>query len=194
MATNAGDKALYSDLVNWYNVFNTFISSYGGGAIATLATPAAGSTIQAAHINALYSKINEFKTDTYLSTKPSFWISGTAVSAGQLIQAAQITPITQTITNMGQVKCRNITSYNYGTCSSGYYSNTSCTSGSHSSGSKSCGKRTYSSKSCGFYGSGTCANGTCTNGTKVYSAKSCGAYGNGSGINILCANSSITNV
>ncbi len=176
---DTGTLAQSSDLINWYNVFNTFISSYGGG-ISTLTVPTAGKTITTGDINALYGKVYEFAADAYLSAIPSYW-QATAVTAGDFIQASQLVPLETTMANMANIKCRNIAAYSYGANSNGYYSNGIC-----SSGSKSCGTKTSSSKSNGKY-----ASGTCSNGTKVYSAKSCGSNTNGSTIQLLCAQSII---
>ena len=167
---NTGTTLNSSDLINWYNVFNNFISSYGGG-IATLAVPAAGKTVTTGDINNLYGKVYEFAADAYLSALPSYW-QATAVTAGEIVQASQLVPLETTMANMANIKCRN---------SNGYYGNGIC-----SSGSKSCGTKTSSSKSNGIY-----ASGTCSNGTKVYSAKSCGSNTNGSTIQLLCAQSTI---
>lgn len=176
---NAGTTLNSSDLINWYNVFNSFINSYGGG-IATLTVPTAGKTVTTGDINNLYGKIYEFAADAYLSALPSYW-QATAVTAGDFVQASQLVPLETTMANMANIKCRNTAAYSNGSNSNGYYSNGIC-----SSGSKSCGTKTSSSKSNGKY-----ASGTCSNGTKVYSAKSCGSNTNGSTIQLLCAQSTI---
>ena len=59
MAVSTGSKALYSDLVNWYTVFNSLASNYSNN-ISTLSTPAADSKISASNLNNLHTKITEF--------------------------------------------------------------------------------------------------------------------------------------
>lgn len=67
MAVSTGSKALYSDLKNWYDTFNSLASNYSSG-ISTLTVPASGSKISATNINNLHNKIAEFRSDTYLGT------------------------------------------------------------------------------------------------------------------------------
>ena len=59
MAVSTGNKALYTDLVNWYTVFNSLASNYSD-TISTISTPAAGSKISASNLNNLHAKITEF--------------------------------------------------------------------------------------------------------------------------------------
>lgn len=58
MAVSSGSKILQSDLKNWYDTFNTFITNYGGGVISTLTVPSG--KITTSHLNNLNSKITEF--------------------------------------------------------------------------------------------------------------------------------------
>lgn len=84
LAVSTGSKALYSDLTNWYTVFNNLASNYSNG-ITTLATPASGSKISATNINNLNDKIDEFRSDYYLGTKSEWWPVGSDVTVGTLI-------------------------------------------------------------------------------------------------------------
>lgn len=52
LAVSTGSKALYSDIKNWYDVFNSLASNYSNG-ITTLTIPASGSKISATNINNL---------------------------------------------------------------------------------------------------------------------------------------------
>lgn len=67
MAVSTGNKALYSDLTNWYSVFNSLAANYSNG-ITQLTTPASGSKISATNVNNLNAKITEFRNDYYLGT------------------------------------------------------------------------------------------------------------------------------
>lgn len=68
MAVSTGSKALYSDLKNWYDVFNNLASNYSNG-ISTLTVPSSSSKISASNINNLNDKIDAFRADYYLGTK-----------------------------------------------------------------------------------------------------------------------------
>lgn len=126
MAVQTGQKAEYSDLINWYQVFNTFISNYGGPnaaeleedanatGISQLTVPSSGAKIQATDVTNLTAKIEEFKTDTYLKTEPDLWVSDSEAAVGVPIRPIAITSgISTTITNMEQVVCRNLATNSY---------------------------------------------------------------------------------
>ena len=111
MAVATGYSADSADMQAWYNAFNAFITSYASS-IGTLSVPAANKLIEDVDVNNLNTKINAFKNDTYLSTKASWWTSGT-VSDGTAIQPPSF--IVSTISNFQYVKCRNEAQNNKGT-------------------------------------------------------------------------------
>jgi hypothetical protein len=59
LAVQTGSTALYSDMKNWYDVFNNLASKFSNG-ISTLTVPASGSKISATDVNNLNNKIKEF--------------------------------------------------------------------------------------------------------------------------------------
>ena len=67
MSVATGYTVLYSDLQSFYTTFNNFINTYGGN-ITTLTVPTANKIVEATDINNLNEKVNEFKSETYLST------------------------------------------------------------------------------------------------------------------------------
>ena len=62
----AGESLSLSELRNWYTAFNNVISNYASE-IGVLPTPDWGTAIPS-DLNALYDKIDAFKSDTYLKT------------------------------------------------------------------------------------------------------------------------------
>lgn len=170
MAVQSGSKMLQSDLTNWYNTFNTFISKHGGGAISTLAVPSG--KIMASHINNLNSKITEFKNDEFLKTQANWWVSGTNVTAGTKFQPSEVTYVTTTMNNMSQVKCRNTYTYangyhGNGTETNGNHGNGTCDNGGNSRGRHTYNNRTNSQCCCNSYkGNGSHSNEPCGHGTK----------------------------
>jgi hypothetical protein len=54
----------------------------------------------------LNDKIEEFQFDTFLSTQPTWWVSG-SVTIGELIAASNMDNINTTISNFSRVQCRN---------------------------------------------------------------------------------------
>lgn len=123
----AGESLSLSELKGWYTSFNNVIKAYGGGAIAALSTPDGGVVVPA-DINNLYSKITEFKNDTYFKTQPSLYPSSyTNVTSGSKVSRSAITPITTAITGINKIKCRNNATNNYGTHTHGEHGNVTCT-------------------------------------------------------------------
>lgn len=133
MAVSTGNKVLYSDLTNWYTVFNNLAKNYSNG-ISQLTTPASGSKISATNVNNLNAKITEFRNDYYLGTQAAWWPVGTNVTVGNLITPA-LTGILGVVSNATKVICKNIANNSSGTYSCGSHSN-----GAQSYGIKSNGK------------------------------------------------------
>ena len=158
----AGEILSLEELTNWYNKFNNVISNYGGGAIKSLEL-SSDITAKASDINNIYNKINEFKSDSYLSTQPQLYSDEySLVSSGNLIvRSSQATPIQTTINGISQIKCRNKITYGSGTCSSGslgqWCGNQRCSSGG----------KTYNWYVNGWNTDGTQSNGSNSNGSKI---------------------------
>ena len=92
----AGESLNYSEIKNWYDVFNEVITKYGGNEIASLTLPEQGGKAQPADINNLYNKISEFVADEYLGTQPTLYDTDySVVSSGSLIIRTATTPIRQ---------------------------------------------------------------------------------------------------
>ena len=164
MAVSTGSQALYSDMKNWYDVFNNLASNYSNG-ISTLTVPSSGSKISATHINNLNDKIDEFRSDYYLGTKSAWWPIGSDVTVGTLIKPG-LTGILGVVSNATKVVCRNIANNSSGTYSCGSYSSGANSygiksNGTLASGSNSCGEKTYGANVNGTYGNGAMGNGPC---------------------------------
>lgn len=69
MAISVGSIILASDIRSKYSSFNTFINAYGGGVIAGVGSgPNVGDYAYASHINTLYNKLANFRSDEFLKT------------------------------------------------------------------------------------------------------------------------------
>lgn len=123
----AGEPLSLTELQGWYNAFNNIINNYSGGTITALTAPTEGAKALPSNINNLYGKINEFVNETYLGTQPSLYDTDyTIVSQGETITRTDATPIINTVANLSQIKCRNMSSYSHTTkshgCNQTYYS------------------------------------------------------------------------
>lgn len=174
------DTTIYqTDIKGIYDSFNSFIGSYGG-TITRLTVPGQNTTIYATQFNALNNKINEFKSDTYLKTKASWWTPATTVVAGEtVIRASDFDNILSTKGHFAQVKCRNDAYNSHGTNShstkqnsTNNHSTRSHSTNSHTS--KSHTNRSHSTNSHGTKGNGDKSNGGKWNGNNGYSG--CNGY------------------
>lgn len=187
MAVSTGNTALYSDLKNWYDVFNDLASRFSNG-IATLPVPGSGSKISATNINYLNDKINAFRSDYYLGTQASWWPTGTNVTTGTQIKAT-MTGILGVVTNATRVVCRNISTNasgnhscgqptvscsnvqcqhldnGYGDCPNGNYyigcDHVACPNGQNPNGDCPNTSHSYNKKQCGT-SSVACNYGSCS--------------------------------
>lgn len=166
MAITAGSEILQADIASIYNSFNTFIANYGGS-ITSLSVPSQNTTIYATALNNLNTKVNEFKSDTYLGTQSAWWIAANNAAIGDLIEASDLTNINTTIGNFSKVKCRNDAFNSHSTNShsskadgKNSYSNNSNGSNSHSQ--KSNGQNYNSAQGNGSHSNGSNSNGSCT--------------------------------
>ena len=174
MALSQNEQVLYEDLSNYYTSFNTFIQNYANGIISTLTLPASAKEVQPSDITNLNTKINEFKSDSYLGTESSLWMESPIPTVGELLEAPKWDNITTTIGNMGLVQCRNNASNTYGTvacnpqsCSAQGTCSKTCSDGSHG---KTCSNGNHGNTcSNGSHGN-TCSNGTCSNGSYKFFA------------------------
>lgn len=197
----AGESLNYSEIKNWYDVFNEVITKYGGNEIASLTPPEQGGKAQAADINNLYNKIDEFVADEYLGTQPTLYDTDySIVSSGSLIMRTATTPISNTTSKLTEIQCRNKITYTSGTKSNGTKgnetcSNTQCGKGTKSNGFNSNGNCSSGGNSHGACGKGYKSNGTCTSGyhsqgTKSNGSNTDGNNSNGTLIDIKNANTS----
>ena len=111
MAMQQNSKILLSDLQSWYSDFNTFISNFAQGVIATLNVPQTNKKAEASDINNLDAKITAFQQDEYLGTQASWWVNAN-VTVGDLI--TPLSGLSTTINNFSQVICRNLATNNKG--------------------------------------------------------------------------------
>lgn len=138
----AGESLNYSEIKNWYDVFNEVITKYGGNEIASLTPPEQGGKAQPADINNLYNKISEFVADEYLGTQPTLYDTDySVVSSGSLIIRTATTPISNTTSKLTEIQCRNKITYTSGAKSNGSHdngtkSNTQCGKGACAKGKK----------------------------------------------------------
>ena len=138
----AGDKALLSWIQGIYDSFNNVISKYSNG-LTQLGSPA--TKISASDITTLNSKINQIKSDYYLSTEPSLFVTYSA-SAGNLITTNFKTTADDNVSGFAVLKCKNIATNSHGKNSHG----------TNNHGYKSNGTNSHTSKD-----NGTCSsNGT----------------------------------
>ena len=185
----AGESLNYSEIKNWYDVFNEVITKYGGNEIASLTPPEQGGKAQPADINNLYNKISEFVADEYLGTQPTLYDTDySVVSSGSLIIRTATTPISNTTSKLTEIQCRNKITYTSGAKSNGSHdngtkSNTQCSKGTKSNGFKSNGNCTSGGRHFGACGKGQKGNGTCTSGYHGQGTKSNGDHSNGDNSN-----------
>lgn len=161
MAILYGNKILRSDINSIYSSFNTFISNYGGSIAQLGSAPAVGDEVDDATVTALNTKINNFKTDEYLSTQASWWITA-SVAEGSYIRDDDLNNIQTTVNNFSRVKCRNKAYNSYGSNNQGSKNN-----GKNSNGCSFtyCGSNGYNHNgTCSARsGGGACSNGMCSN-------------------------------
>lgn len=185
----AGESLNYSEIKNWYDVFNEVITKYGGNEIASLIPPEQGGKAQVTDINNLYNKISEFVADEYLGTQPTLYDTDySIVSSGSLIMRTTTTPISNTTSKLTEIQCRNKITYTSGTKSNGSHdnqtkSNTACGKGTKNNGFNSNGNCTSGGKHFGACGKGYKSNGTNTNGYHGQGTHSNGANSNGDNSN-----------
>lgn len=185
----AGESLNYSEIKNWYDVFNEVITKYGGNEIASLTPPEQGGKAQPADINNLYNKISEFVADEYLGTQPTLYDTDySVVSSGSLIIRTATTPISNTTSKLTEIQCRNKITYTSGAKSNGSHdngtkSNTQCGKGTKGNGFKSNGNCTSGGRNFGACGKGQKGNGTCTSGYHGQGTKSNGDHSNGDNSN-----------
>ena len=185
----AGESLNYSEIKNWYDVFNEVITKYGGNEIASLTPPEQGGKAQPADINNLYNKISEFVADEYLGTQPTLYDTDySVVSSGSLIIRTATTPISNTTSKLTEIQCRNKITYTSGAKSNGSHdngtkSNTQCGKGTRGNGFKSNGNCTSGGRHFGACGKGQKGNGTCTSGYHGQGTKSNGDHSNGDNSN-----------
>lgn len=185
----AGESLNYSEIKNWYDVFNEVITKYGGNEIASLTPPEQGGKAQPADINNLYNKISEFVADEYLGTQPTLYDTDySVVSSGSLIIRTATTPISNTTSKLTEIQCRNKITYTSGAKSNGSHdngtkSNTQCSKGNYSSGANGLGHNTKNANTYGTCTKGTKTNGTRTNGYHGQGTHSSGANSNGDNSN-----------
>lgn len=185
----AGESLNYSEIKNWYDVFNEVITKYGGNEIASLTPPEQGGKAQPADINNLYNKISEFVADEYLGTQPTLYDTDySVVSSGSLIIRTATTPISNTTSKLTEIQCRNKITYTSGAKSNGSHyngskSNTQCAKGAKSNGFNSNGNCTSGGRHFGACGKEQKSNGTNTNGYHGQGTHSNGANSNGDNSN-----------
>lgn len=185
----AGESLKYSEIKNWYDVFNEVITKYGGNEIASLTPPERGRKAQPADINNLYNKISEFVADEYLGTQPTLYDTDySIVSSGSLIMRTATAPISNTTSKLTEIQCRNKITYTSGTKSNGSHgngtkSNTECNKGTRSNGSNSLGQNVVNLNTYGTCTKGTRSNGTNHNGYHGQGERSNGNHGNGNNSN-----------
>ena len=196
----AGESLNYAEIKSWYDIFNDVITNYGGE-IDSLSTLVQGKKVYPDDVNNIFNKIDEFINDEFLGTQPTLYNTDySIVQSGTRIIRSTIVPISETATNIAQIKCRNKITYSSGNNSNGTHdngsnSNLECSKGTCQNGTKSNLGKTY-----GGMGSGTRSNdsyisGTNHNGYHGYGSKSNGANTNGiktngALIDILNANTS----
>lgn len=205
-------KILLSELQSWYNAVNNIVNISKGSASNNQKdfgniSISSSTTAKASDINALATKLNQFKNDSILgsnSTDQALYGSPGTVSAGSLIQAGTKNSYDTIVTNLAVIKCRNTASNSYGTCENVTKSNENhgnepnthekhsndmcdqgqCSQGTKSNEIKSFGNNTLNNKSHGTNGLGTYSQGfnsygDKSNGTKSNVAKSNGTNGHG---------------
>ena len=205
-------KILLSELQSWYNAVNNIVNISKGNASNNKTdfgniSISSSTTAKASDINALATKLNQFKNDSILgsnSTDQALYGPPGTISAGSLIQVGTKNSYDTIVTNLAVIKCRNTASNSYGTCENVAHSNENhgnepnthekhsndmcdqgqCSQGTKSNEIKSFGNNTLNNKSHGTNGLGTYSQGfnsygDKSNGTKSNVAKSNGTNGHG---------------
>lgn len=165
-------------LTSIYNSINNIISNYTNG-MSTIATPTS-TKISTSDVNNLFTKLSAMKSDKFLSTAPSLFVSYVSVSSGSIISSTTKTSLDNQVANFNSIKCKNEyvksnTTNSNGTCSNGYSNYL------HEEDCYNCGHNSrYGGKdhTCTSH-SFTCGQG-CGQGTNGHVVKS-----HGSGIDIL---------
>lgn len=156
----AGEKLSYAEIKNWYDTFNEVITNYGGE-IATLTPPAQGAKAQPNDVNNIFNKIDEFIDDEYLGTQPTLYNTDySIVQSGTKMIRSATTPISETVTNIAQIKCRNKITYSSGSNSNGFDTNQHKSYGSLSSGSHKNGWHSNEWNTNTWHGNGIFSCGT----------------------------------
>lgn len=187
----AGESLNYSEIKNWYDVFNEVITKYGGNEIASLTPPEQGGKAQPADINNLYNKISEFVADEYLGTQPTLYDTDySVVSSGSLIIRTATTPISNTTSKLTEIQCRNKITYTSGAKSNGSHGNGTKSNTQCGKGACGKGKKSIAGNTSGVNGNGTKTNGYHSQGTKSNGDHSNGDNSNGTLIDIKNANTS----
>ena len=205
-------KILLSELQSWYNAVNNIVNISKGNASNNKTdfgniSISSSTTAKASDINALATKLNQFKNDSILgsnSTDQALYGSPGTVSAGGLIQAGTKNSYDTIVTNLAVIKCRNTASNSYGTCQNVTKSNENnghgvcsheknshgtCDYGDCSNSKKSNIPNSLSNLNVGYRsneyygystnGHGPCSQGDKSNGNNSNEAKSNGTNGNG---------------
>ena len=175
-------KILLSELQSWYNAVNNIVNISKGNASNNKTdfgniSISSSTTAKASDINALATKLNQFKNDSILgsnSTDQALYGSPGTVSAGSLIQAGTKNSYDTIVTNLAVIKCRNTASNSYGTCENVAHSN-------ENHGNEPNTHEKHSNDMCD---NEQCSQGTKTNGTYSYynnsnTYRSNGNHGNG---------------
>lgn len=193
-------KILLSELQSWYNAVNNIVNISKGSASNNQTDfgniSISSSTIaKASDINALATKLNQFKNDSILgsnSTDQALYGSPGTISAGGLIQVGTKNSYDTIVTNLAVIKCRNTASNSYGTCQNVTKSNENnghevcshesnghgaCDYGNYSEGQyinvqNSINGMAFQNKSNAYKENGTQSNGPCSQGTKSNGNKS----------------------
>ena len=201
-------QILLSELQSWYNAVNNIVNISKGNASNNKTdfgniSISSSTTAKASDINALATKLNQFKNDSILGRESLYGSPGT-VSAGGAIQAGTKSSYDTIVTNLAVIKCRNVASNAHGTCQNVAYSNENngheanthetygegmCDNEQCSQGDKSnvanslnnlsVGYKTNGSHGNGYYSQGHNSNGYKSNGNKSNTAKSNGTNGHG---------------
>ena len=193
-------KILLSELQSWYNAVNNIVNISKGSASNNQTdfgniSISSSTTAKASDINALATKLNQFKNDSILgsnSTDQALYGSPGTVSAGDLIQAGTKTSYDTIVTNLAVIKCRNTASNSYGTCqnvtnsnenhgneanghesySEGMCDNGECSRDNKSNVANSFNNLSVGYKTNGYHGNSTNGNGQCSQGTRSNGNKS----------------------
>lgn len=197
-----GEKISYSELLNWYEVFNNLATNYSEN-VTALSIPVSGKKAEPSDINNLHEKINQFRSDTYLGTKAEWFPIGTDVSKNEYIRAIDPTAILGVVSNATLVKCRNVATNTCGVHGSGSLSHGSKGNGTWGNTQKSCGTKSHGDwhnegNTDGWYSSGKKTNGWWSHSTRSCGEHGCGtnnhaSKGNTTVIDITCVHSTKVN-